>query len=946
MKKTGAIALLMVAMVSCHSFREDKNGITLYPKSKDSGVPKAVRVEVISDDIIHIRSFTTRKAAYIKSLVVDSTAVFQPAHWTLDKKSDSLVLQTASLRIALAERTGKIEIYDTYGNRKLGDVKERQSHYFLPKKVEGQDFYEIREVFDSPDDEAFYGLGAHQNGQVNYKGEDVELMQYNIADVVPFLLSSKNFGILWDNYSISRFGDPRAYGPLSVLELSDETGRPGGLTAHYYTDREKKDVFLSRDEQTIGYKYTKDLKKVPEGYRLEDGVIEWKGFLKAGNPGLYKFNAYASGYLKIWIDSTLVLDCWRQTWNPWTRKFKVAFGEGQQIPIKVEWIPDGRESYMALECLTPFDPEEQKDLSFYSEAAKCIDYYFINGDNADSVISGYRKLTGKSPIMPEWAMGLWQSRERYKTSDELLGVVKEYRRRQIPLDNIVLDWHYWEENKWGDHGFDRQRFPDPSGMCNELHDQLHARIMISVWPKYYESTKNYEIMKKNGWLYMENINNRQKDWVGPGYVSTFYDAFNAEARNEYWKQLYDSLYLKGVDAWWMDATEPDILSNTSPADRKKLMSTPALGPAEVYFNAYSLLQTEAVYKGQRTADPDKRVFILTRSAFAGQQRNASATWSGDVASRWSDLKDQIAAGVNMGASGIPYWTTDIGGFSIENRYYNLKGEVLDEWRELNLRWYQFGAFCPLFRIHGQFPFREVYNISPEGHPVYKSMVFYDRLRYRLMPYIYTLAGWTWHRDYTIMRPLVMDHPGDPEVLDIEDEYMFGPGLLICPVYAFKAHSRDVYLPADCGWYDLLTGKYYEGGKTYAVEAPLEKIPVFAKEGAIVPMGPEMQYTGEKPADPLTLYIFDGKNGEFTLYEDDGTTYGYEKGAYATIQFNYDSRLKKLNIGKLEGDYPGLVRERTINVKLITVNSKGGIDAKGVPLTTIDYSGDPVEIELK
>jgi len=445
---------------------------------------------------------------------------------------------------------------------------------------------------------------------------------------------------------------------------------------------------------------------------------------------------------------------------------------------------------------------------------------------------------------------------------------------------------------------------------------------------------------------MENVNNRQKDWVGPGYVSTFYDAFNADARKEYWRQLHDSLYVKGIDAWWMDATEPDILSNTSPEARKKLMSRPALGPAEVYFNAYSLPQTEGVYKGQRAADPDKRVFILTRSAFAGQQRNAAAVWSGDVASRWSDLQDQIAGGINMGASGIPYWTTDIGGFSLEGRYYRPVGDDLDEWRELNLRWYQFGAFCPLFRIHGQYPFREIYNISPEGHPVYKAMVYYDKLRYRLIPYIYTLAGMTYHHDYTIMRALAMDHPADARVLDVADQYMFGPDLLVAPVYTYKARTREVYLPATYGWYDLLSGQYFEGGKSYTIGAPPDRIPVFAKEGAIIPLGPELQYTGEKPADPLTLYVFDGKDGKFVLYEDEGTTYGYEKGAFATLEFTYGNAGKRLSIGKWQGEFPGMLKERTIEVKLITRDGKGGIDFKGLPAKKIAYTGEPVEIEFK
>jgi alpha-D-xyloside xylohydrolase len=946
MKKICIYGLLMVAMASCRPFEKDEKGVTVYPESPETNASKLMRIDVITADIIHVQAFPDKKMKLKESLIVDPSSNFPVVHWDLENSGDSLLLKTDKLLLKISKKTGKIDFYSAGENKKLGEVEDQQSRYFISGKPEGKDNFEIRQVFESPDDEAFYGLGAHQNCQVNYKGEDVNLIQHNIVDVVPFLVSNKNYGILWDNYSITKFGDPRDYKPLSILKLYNEAGEEGGLTARYYSSPDRKVIFTERIEQEIGYKYLDDLHKFPAEFPFNTGVVEWKGYLGSDSAGLYKFSSFSAGYLKIWIDSALIIDNWRQAWNPWNRKFNIGLSAGKKIPVKIEWIPDGGVSYFALECLTPYDTKRQQQLSLYSEAGNSIDYYFINGNNIDEVISGYRKLTGKSPIMPKWAMGLWQSRERYKTQDEILDVVREYRKRQIPLDNIVLDWFYWEEAKWGDHSFDRKRFPDPVGMIKTLHQDLHAKIMISVWPKYYENTRNYEIMKKNGWLYMENVNNRQKDWVGPGYVSTFYDAFNADARKEFWKQLHDSLYVKGIDAWWMDATEPDILSNTSPEARKKLMSPVALGPVEEYFNAYSLMQTKGVYEGQRSADPDKRVFILTRSAFAGQQRYAAATWSGDVASRWSDLQDQIAAGINMGASGIPYWTTDIGGFSLERRYEHATGEDLIEWRELNLRWYQFGVFCPLFRIHGQFPYREIYNLAPMDHPVYKSMVKYDKLRYRLMPYIYTLAGMTYHQDYTIMRPLVMDHPGDVKVLDIADEYMFGPGLLVCPVYAFKARKREVYLPSTSGWYDLLSGKYYEGGKTYEIEAPLEKIPVFAMEGAIIPAGPDMQYTDEKPNNPLTLYIFDGKNGKFTLYEDEGTTYDYETGNFTTLDFTYDYASKKLTIGELKGQYPGMLKERTIIVKRISKEGTGGIDFPALPAKTITYSGQPVELGLQ
>lgn len=948
MKKQLVILLFipLLLLFSCKSYKKDLNGITIIPSHIEKNGVRLIRIDVITPDIIHVRTFPETKIYPKKSLIVKKPDAIAEFTWEIRENKDTIVLSTEKLSAKINQKNGKIDFYDNKGIKKLSEVKEKQSQFFIAKKLEGKDYYAVRQIFDSPADEAFYGLGAHQNGEVNYKGKDVLLMQHNIVDVVPFLISSSNYGLLWDNYSITRFGDPRDYQPLSLLNLYGKNQEPGGLTATYYSSTDKKEIFITRQEKEIGYKYLEDLSKFPEKFPFYKGLVEWKGFIGADKPGIYKFITHSAGYLKLWVNNELIIDCWRQAWNPWTNKFSISLRAGEKVPVTVEWIPDGGISYIALECLPPDEKENEQLLSFYSEAGKGIDYYFINGNNIDEIITGYRQITGKSPIMPRWAMGLWQSRERYKTQKELLDVVKEYRKRNIPLDNIVLDWFYWEEDKWGDHGFDRNRFPDPEGMIAEIHEKHNARIMISVWPKFYKNTHNYEIMDKNGWLYPENIKRGNKDWVGPGYLSTFYDAFNADARKEYWRQIHDSLYVKGIDAWWMDATEPDIESNTSPETRKKLMSPVALGPSEEYFNAYSLLHTQGVYEGQRETDPDKRVFILTRSAFAGQQRNAAAVWSGDVASRWVDLENQIAAGINMAASGIPYWTTDIGGFSLERRFENAVGKDLDEWRELNLRWFQFGVFCPLFRIHGQYPFREIFNMAPENHTVYKSMVFYDKLRYRLMPYIYSLAGMTYHKDYTIMRPLIMDHASDKMVINIDDEFMFGPALLICPVYTYMASEKEVYLPATSGWYDLLTGEYFQGGKKYLIKTPLEKIPVFAKEGSIVLTGPEIQYTGEKPVDPLTVYIFDGKDGHFTLYEDDGLTYNYEKGLFSTIDFAYNSTSKTLTISEIRGSYPEMLKEREIIIKLITPASKGGIDFSGLLTQSVRYSGNAVELKLQ
>ncbi|MBN1116570.1 MAG: DUF5110 domain-containing protein [Bacteroidales bacterium] len=943
MKKYTIILLIAVNLMACSSVKKDDKSVTIsiqHPAKNGSAI---IRANVIDSDIIRIQLFPTKSALENESLSVIKSAANSKVEWKMSEENNNVIIETSELKLVINKTTGKHTFCNVEGDTLLAESVNEYSD-FIPVEINGEKLYHIQQVFDSPSDEAFYGLGQHQNGQVNYKGEDVDLLQHNIVAVVPFLVSNKNYGILWDNYSRTKFGDPRDYEPINILTLYDKDGNEGGFTATYFADRDKKEIIVQKQENEIFYKYLEQQSLYPEGFPVSDGLVKWEGFIESDADGLYKFMMYSGGYLKLWVNNELIFDTWRQAWNPWSRKFKLAMKQGEKVPVQIEWIPDAAESYISLEALTPYPTEKQNQLSLYSEAAKSIDYFFIKGKNADDVVSGYRQLTGKSPIMPKWAMGLWQSRERYKTQEELLDVIKAYRKQNIPFDNIVLDWHYWEEDKWGDHGFDYARFPDPVGMIKELHDDLHAHIMISVWAKYYENTYNYNIMKDKGWLYMENINNRQKDWVGSGYISTFYDAFNPDARAEFWRQINDSLFSKGIDAWWLDATEPDILSNSSLEARKKLME-PSIGTSTEYMNAYSLQQTKGVYEGQRNVKPNQRVFILTRSAFAGQQRYAAATWSGDIVSRWSDLKDQIAAGVNMGISGIPYWTTDIGGFALEKRYENPTSQDLKEWRELNLRWYQFGVFSPLFRIHGQYPYREIYNLSPKGHPVYESMVYYDKLRYRLMPYIYSMAGMTYFEDFTIMRPLVMDHASDVNVLGINDEFMFGKTLLVCPVTQYEARERDVYFPATNDWYDLQTGEFFRGGQKITVGAPLNKIPVFVKSGSILPVGPEIQYTDEKLADPITLYVFDGENGEFTLYEDQGANYDYENGMYSMIKFEFNSDSKKLTINELNGQYPGMIKARTFNVVLVGKNNKTGIDTKEDNLKPVIYKGKEIIVEL-
>ena len=935
------LSAILFLFTSCNKkYEKSDNGVTVYIKG--SSGKQSLRVEFVTDKIVHVSAQPGDGIIEDENLMIVDYPM-EPINWNLEKAKNEIKLISGELKVKIGTTTGEISFYDLEGNEILME-KQGGGKTFQPVEVEGKSLYTVRQVFESPDDEAFYGLGQHQHDLMNYKGKDVDLYQHNIVSIVPFLVSSRNYGILWDSYSHSKFGDPGDYENISSLKLFSEEGKEGGLSARYISKNDDQKVYVERTENTIDYQYLDDLPDIPEEFPMAEGKIIWEGSMEPNESGIHKFYLYSAGYLKFWFDGELILDCWRQAWNPWSRLIDLDLETGKKYPVRIEWIPDGGECYIAMKYKSPADPVEQNRLSLWSEAGRGIDYYFVSGDNMDEIISGYRLLTGKSPVMPKWAMGFWQSRERYQTQDQLLDVVKEFRKRHIPFDNIVLDWFYWPEDKWGDHDFDTARFPDPKAMIDELHNDLHAQIMISVWPKLYENTENYKYMSEKGWVYTKNIENQQKDWVG--YISTFYDVFNPQAREYFWNSMDKKLYSLGIDAWWMDATEPDILSNTSVETRKELMAPVHIGPTSQYYNAFSLYNSRTVYEGQRNVDPDKRVFILTRSAYAGQQRYASATWSGDIVSRWYDLKAQIPAGLNFCLSGIPYWTTDIGGFSVERRYENARGDDLDEWRELNTRWYQFGAFCPLFRVHGQYPLREIFNIAPEDHPAYKSMLYYNKLRYRLMPYIYTLAGNTYRTDYTIMRALVMDFPKDENVRNIGDQFMFGPSIMVCPVYEYKARKREVYLPDGQGWYDFYTGKFYEGGQTIIADAPYEKIPLFVKEGSVIPIGPEVEYAMERNNDYLTLWVYQGADAIFDLYEDDNINYNYENGDFGLLPVSYSESTKKVKIERQQGIYLNMPEKRAIGVVSVSKDKPVGFSMNRVPDEVVEYDKSEITIPLK
>jgi alpha-D-xyloside xylohydrolase len=561
-----------------------------------------------------------------------------------------------------------------------------------------------------------------------------------------------------------------------------------------------------------------------------------------------------------------------------------------------------------------------------SEVADTIDYYFLYGPELDSVVSEYRELTGKAPMFGKWAYGFWQCKNRYKSQQELLSVAHKYRELQIPADNIVQDWFWW--NRKGEHIFN-SNYPEPKNMVQDLHDN-HFHLMISVWPFFEPGSSEYSYMDKKGWL-LEKFKYDKPPYHKAGMA--VYDATSPEARKYYWDLIDKHLFNIGIDAWWMDTTEPE----TEGIEENILLGHKmAAGSGDRFINLYPLLTTQGVYQGQRASSDQKRVFILSRSAFAGSQRNGVTAWSGDVNSDWLTFQRQIPAGLNYSISGLPYWTTDIGGF--------VTGNPDDPaYRELFVRWFQFGTFSPIFRVHGT-RINDQNELWSYGSEAQKILTDFDRLRYELMPYIYSQAWRVTNENYTLMRPLVMDFRNDPRAQNVGDQFLFGPSILVNPVTEPGATMRHLYLPAS-RWYDFWNGSSTEGGRFIDSSAPLGSIPLFIKAGAILPLGPDMQYTTEKPSDPIELRIYRGADGDFTLYEDENDNYNYEKGVHATIPMHWDDAQHTLTISDRSGEFPGMLRSRTFRIVLVAPGRGTGIGQSGAVDQVVKYGGKLLKVIL-
>ncbi len=748
----------------------DETGVTF---SLDGGLQ---RLDVCQADIIRVRF--TEEAALPDKTSLSVNAEWNTPSFCVTEEAGVVTITTLRMKAKVDTSSGIVSYTD------LDDavVLQEDGKSTAPTTVEGVNTRRIETAFASPQDEALFGLGQHQDNVLNRKGRDRHISNHNTEINVPLLISNRGYGVFWDNYSTSDF------------------------------------------------------------YGGESGNTRYR---------------------------------------------------------------------------------------YVSEAGEMVDYYYFFGPSMDRVVANYRAATGTAPLFPKWAYGLFHSKDKYTSQDELLSVMRGYRDNNIPVDCIVQDWDYWTPYSWGSHYMDESRYPDPAALVDAMHG-ANVHTMISIWPEYeYVANPrdpgdqdNYNALEAIGALFPS------------GGTHHFYDTFDAEARSLVYQQMYDRLLGPyGWDGIWADNTEPQPYPD--PINMRTVDT--ALGKGALYINAYPLQHAKALYEGWRSVGPDgKRVYVLTRSAFAGLQRYAATTWSGDVECDFETYARQIPAGLNYAAAGMPYWTTDIGG------YWGHPGRVdwtTSESNEMFTRWFQYGAFCPIFRVHGGGS-RELYGDQWTA-TTRANLLEFDNLRYRLMPYIYSLAWKVTSEGYTMMRPLVFDYPGDSQVFDIKDQFLFGPAFLVNPVTAAGITSRDVYLPAGT-WYDFWTGSTTAGGTTVRVEAPLSRIPIFIKGGSIVPMGPFIQHANES-ADPLEIRIYRGQDGAFTLYEDTGDTYQYETGEYAEIPFVWNDTAQQLTIGGREGSFPGMLASRTFNIVLVDANHGQGVEVAAAD-TVVSYDGTEVVVD--
>jgi alpha-D-xyloside xylohydrolase len=639
---------------------------------------------------------------------------------------------------------------------------------------------------------------------------------------------------------------------------------------------------------------------------VQTGPVGEYGFLLSGN---YR------NKLRLSVDGQQIIDL-ENMWLPLSAGAKMHLAANTTYKVIAE---TGGDTKLALR--TPSDT-----MTFRSQVGDAVDYYFFFGPDPSKIVDEYRELTGAAPLLPRWAYGFWQCRERYSSQQQILDTAAEFREKKIPVDVLVQDWQYWGKYGWNALRFDESGYPNPAEMMSELHRQ-NFHVVISVWAKFGAETavdKEFVadklVLRSSASTGEPGEANERENWA---------DLFNPQAQKMFWSDIDRNLFGEGLDGWWLDASEPE-------GDPLK-DDTTFLGPGRKVRNAFPLFETSAVYQGQRATSEDKRVVILTRSAYTGEQRNSTIAWSGDISGNWETLRRQIPAGLSFAMSGFPYWTTDIGGFFRPVDQY-----TSPEYHELLIRWFQFGAFCSIFRIHG---FRSETEMWKYGTEVEKILRQYDELRYRLLPYIYSAAWGVTDRGEIIMKALPFAYPQDASVRQVSDQFLFGDSLLVNPVTEPLATSRNVVLPVGDNWVDFWTGQTYRGGQTIVADAPLNRIPILVKEGSIVPMGPVVQSAAEQQ-EPLEIRVYRGKDARFDLYEDSGDGYAYEHEMRATVPFLWNDRSNSLSIGARSGAFAGMLAKRTFRIVLVRPGQGVGDETASTVDRSVAYEGHALRIDFK
>lgn len=828
-------------------------------------------VSPLSDNAVRIK-FYKEKEGNLPELVFITKKV-TPWFKVVDSQYE-LIIKTKKINVLLDKKTGKLTYTDNASKVFLCETVD--SRKLTPDSIQKEPCFAVEQTFESPSNECIFGLGQFQDGQYNLKNVTRKLTQVNTQIAIPFIYSSKGYGLLWHQYGLTDFNPADNSILLEKQELSNNMNQQmAEVTTTSGTQK------ISQNQSLYAGKFT-----VSEGGN-------YSFFLDLGDMGNRQF---------VTIDGNPCIDQ-SNMWLPPTAGTLVNLKAGEhQVQVICKSNNTPKLSWR----------KSRNTTTFRTPVSKEIDYVVFYGSSADEVIASYQNLSGNVPLLPKWAYGFWQCRERYTSATHLIETVKEFRKRNLPLDVIVQDWLYWGKTGWGVPQFDEKNYPNPSGFIKDLHD-LNAHFNISIWSN---PDKNSEIGKK----YADNnrfITNTK--WL---------DYFNPETRKDYWNTLKVNMFDNGVDSWWMDAVEPEN-------DALKGIKT-HMGVGDFYRLTYPLMVSRAVYEGQRKTSSNKRVCILTRSAFSGQQRYGVINWSGDIGCTWDVFKNQIVAGLNYSVTGFPYWTTDIGGF-----FRPGQTQYTDEkYHELLTRWYQWGAFNPIFRIHGYQTETEPWKYGQNVEDNMRKML---NLRYRLLPYIYSQAWQVTKNGSTIMRPLVMDFNEDTVAVNRRFQYMFGKSILTAPITEPGVTEWNVYLPKSTDWFDFWIGKHFNGGQTVKTDAPLDKIPLYVKAGSIIPMGDIIQHTAQK-SDTLEIRIYKGADSSFDLYEDEGDNYNYENGKYSIITFNWDDKKQTITIDKQRGNFVGGLQKRIFNLVLVNENNGYGT-SKAISGKKITYSGRKITVKL-